>query len=109
MLIEKIEDNLKKLIINFEKDTFIYDLLTAYEQPKTSVNRLKKGDYNLSKNKNEVFWKKKLFFHNVIDRDPHDKIDELIKDELVTKNNPLFIIVTDFKIFLAFDTKTKQT
>ena len=50
MLIEKIEDNLKKLIINFEKDTFIYDLLTAYEQPKTSVNRLKKGDYNLSKN-----------------------------------------------------------
>ena len=47
MLIEKIEDNLKKLIINFEKDTFIYDLLTAYEQPKTSVNRLKKGDIKI--------------------------------------------------------------
>jgi len=109
MLIEKIESNLNKIVANLNKDTFIYDLLIAYQQPKATISRLKKGDYNLSNINNEVIWKKKLLFHRVTDQDPHIKIDELAKDEKVIKHEPRFLVVTDFKIFLAIDTKTKQT
>ena len=101
MLIEKIEDNLNKIVENLNKDTFIYDLLIAYQQPKAAISRLKKGDYNLSNINNEVIWKKKLLFHRVTDQDPHIKIDELAKDEKVIKHEPRFLVVTDFKIFLA--------
>ena len=109
MLIEKIESNLNKIVANLNKDTFIYDLLIAYQQPKAAISRLKKGDYNLSNINNEIIWKKKLLFHRATDQDPHIKIDELTKDSLITKYNPRFVIVTNFKIFLAVDIKTKQT
>ena len=109
MLIEKIENNLNKIVTNLNKNTFIYDLLIAYQQPKAAISRLKKGDYNLSNINNEIIWKKKLLFHQVTSQDPHIKIDEITKDSLITKYNPRFVIVTNFKIFLAVDTKTKQT
>ncbi len=67
MLIEKIENNLNKIVANLKKDTFIYDLLIAYQQPKAAISRLKKGDYNLSNINNEIIWKKKLLFHRVTD------------------------------------------
>jgi len=67
MLIEKVENNLNKIIANLKKDTFIYDLLIAYQLPKAAISRLKKGDYNLSNISNEIIWKKKLLFHRVTD------------------------------------------
>ena len=56
MLLERIEKNLRKIQENLNKDDFIYDFLEAYEQPKSSIKRLKDGDYNLSKKPNEVIW-----------------------------------------------------
>ena len=58
MNIEKLESDIQKLIANIDEETFPYDLLLAYGQPKASITRLKKGDYNLSKNIGEVLWKK---------------------------------------------------
>ena len=63
MLLERIEENLKKIESNLNKDNFIYQFLEAYEQPKSSIKRLKDGDYNLSKKTNEVIWKKKIHFY----------------------------------------------
>ena len=63
MLLERIENNLKIIEKNINKENFIYAFLEAYEQPKATINRLKKGDYNLSKNNNELIWKKKIFYH----------------------------------------------
>jgi hypothetical protein len=62
MNIAQIEINLQKLIATFNKETFIYDLLLAYNLPKASITRLKKGNLNLSKVQGEISWKKKLFF-----------------------------------------------
>ena len=62
MLLERIEKSLKKIQENINKDNFIYDFLEAYEHPKSSIKRLKDGDYNLSKKTNEVIWKKKYIF-----------------------------------------------
>jgi hypothetical protein len=54
MNIEKLENNIQSLATDLTEKTFIYDLLLAYEQPKASIARLKTGNYNLSKNPNEI-------------------------------------------------------
>ncbi len=109
MNIEKIEDNVQMLVSNIVEETFVYDLLLAYNQPKASITRLKKGDYNLSKTSGEILWKKKLFFKKETDSDLHNFIDSLKSDPRITKHHPRFIIVTDFKILLSVDTKTDDT
>lgn len=58
----EIKHNVQTLIDNFSEEEFIYDLLVAYGISKTSVTRLKKGDYNLSKIDGETLYKKKIFF-----------------------------------------------
>ena len=62
MNIDIIEDNLKKIILKLDKNNFIYDFLLTFGLPKSSINRLKKGDYNKSKNSNEIIWSKKNLF-----------------------------------------------
>ena len=39
MNITQIENNHSKLIKNFDKNTFIYDLLLAYNLPKATITR----------------------------------------------------------------------
>jgi hypothetical protein len=103
MNIAQIEINLQKLIKSFSRDTFIYDLLSAYELPKASITRLKKGNLNLSKEHGEISWKKKLFFKEEFKNDLHLSISK-ISSEL--KHNQRFVIVTDYQTLLAIDTKT---
>ena len=111
MLIEKIENNLKELLKNIKKENFIFSFLEAYDLPKATISRLQKGDYNLSKNSNELIWKKKIAFIP-IDKDKQDShvtIDELFKSELPIKYDLRFLIVTNFEEFLAIDLKSKQS
>ncbi len=109
MNLEKLESNIKLLVENLTEETFIYDLLLAYEQPKSSITRLQKGDYNLSKTDGEVLWKKKLFFKKENDNDLHCLIDNLKSDPLIIKHHPRFIVVTDFQTLLSIDTRTEDT
>ncbi len=109
MNIAQIEANLQKLIKSIQKDSFIYDLLLAYGQPKASITRLQKGGLNLSKAEDEILWKKKLFFKSAKSKDLHALIDEIKKDPAVTRHEPRFVIVTDFKTLLAIDRKTTDT
>lgn len=110
MSIEKIEINLKKLEKKIDKKNFIFDFLLCYDQPKATIDRLRKGDYNLSKKDNQLIWKKKIFYHKIKEsEDTHDVIDELSKDQINNKNKIRFLIVTDFKNLLSIDKKTNQT
>jgi type I restriction-modification system DNA methylase subunit len=104
--ITQIEKNVSKLIKNFNEETFIYDLLLAYDIPKATVAKLKVGNLNLSKVDGEVSLKKKLFFKEVYNEDLHLSITNLSKD---IKHNQRFVIVTDYKILLAKDTKMNVT
>ncbi|MFN0291197.1 class I SAM-dependent DNA methyltransferase [Pedobacter helvus] len=106
MTSKEIEANLEKLIANINNEEFIYELLLAYGISKTSVNRLKKGDFNLSKITGEVLYKNKLFF-TYAETDLHLKVDEFATDEKLLKQNPRFVIVTDYKTLVAKDLKTK--
>ena len=54
MILKELENNLRKIIENLNQDTFIYDLLLAYNLPKATVTRLQKGSANLSKVRGEV-------------------------------------------------------
>ena len=106
MNITQIEKNISKLIKNLNEETFIYDLLLAYNLPKNTVTRLKKGLANLSKVDGEVSLKKKLFFKEVYNEDLHLSITNLSKD---IKHSQRFVIVTDYKTLLAKDTKMNVT
>ena len=110
MSLDKIETELIKISSKINKDSFIYDFLLAYGLPKSSINRLKKGDYNKSKNDGEIIWAKKIYFKTVLENeDVHDVIDEISKTNEIEKNKIRFIIVTDFKTFLSKDIKTSDT
>lgn len=105
MNLVQIENNLKLLVHEIDKENFIYNLLQSYFLPKASISRLRKGSLNLSKVPGEVSWKKKLFFKTELENDLHLTISS-IKDEL--KHNQRFVIVTDYKTLLAIDTLTKD-
>ena len=109
MNIAQIETNLQNLISSFNKDTFIYDLLLAYGQPKASITRLQQGGLNLSKLEGEIAWKKKLFFKAVENEDLHELIDNIKTNGKSLKHDPRFIVVTDFETLLAIDCKTSDT
>jgi hypothetical protein len=102
---KEIQYNIHTIFDDFSKENFIYDLLVAYGISKTSITRLKKGDFNLSKNENEILFKKKVFF-KIEDSDMLlNNIDSISKDKRILKHKPRFAIVTDYKHLVAKDLK----
>jgi type II restriction/modification system DNA methylase subunit YeeA len=108
MTIIEIENNLNTLVSNFNKETFIFDLLLAYGTPKSTIKRLIGSDHDKLASNGELTVRKKLFF-KVVNENLHSIIDELKTQKEVTKHSPRFIIVTDFETLLAYDTKTSDT
>jgi N-6 DNA Methylase. len=100
-----IEHNITKIFENFSKDDFIFDFLIGYGISKTSVMRIKKGDFNLSKIDGEVLYKKKVFFKEESSNMLLNSIETFSKEERVLKHNPRFIILTDYKTLVAKDLK----
>ncbi|OHT45626.1 class I SAM-dependent DNA methyltransferase [Flavobacterium tructae] len=105
----QIEKNVSELVKLIDKENFIFDLLIAYGISKTSITRLKKGDFNLSKIEGEVLYKKKVFFKEVASDKLLTTIDDLTKNEEDLKHNPRFVIVTDYITLLAKDIRTGLT
>lgn len=101
----EIKHNVQNLIDNFSKEEFVFDLLVAYGISKTSVTRLKKGDYNLSKFDGELLYKKKIFFKVEASDKLLSSIEAISKEERILKHQPRFAIVTDFKQLVAKDLK----
>lgn len=99
----EIKHNVQTLIGNFSKEEFIYDLLVAYGISKTSVTRLKKGDYNLSKVDGEILYKKKIFFKVESTNKLLSSIDAISKEERILKHKPRFAILTNHKELVAKD------
>ena len=108
MTIIEIENNLLSLIVNFNKETFIFDLLLAYGSPKSTIKRLQGSDHDKLIIDGELVLRKKLFF-KVVGNNPHATIDTLKTQKDVTKHSPRFIIVTDYETLLAYDTKTEDS
>ncbi len=106
----ELQENLEDLTENLSRETFIFELLTAYRLPKSTVSLLKKSPSKLSGNNNQIILKNKVLFQaTTIEEDEHIVIDNLQKDKNTFRYNPRFLIVTDFQTLLAVDTKTKET
>lgn len=105
-----LQERLENLSENFQKETFLFDLLSIYELPKSTISLLSKNPSKLSGKADQIILKNKVLFHvTTLEEDEHIAIDALQKDKNSYKYNPRFIIVTDFVTLLAIDTKTNET
>lgn len=103
MTSKDIELNLLKLAENINENDFIFDFLMACGISPNSVARVRKGNYNLSKIDGEVLYKNKLFFKAGKKGELLADIDRFSKEDRIIKENPRFVIVTDFETLLAKD------
>ena len=101
----EIEYNVKRIFENLSRERFIYDLLLAYGISKTSITRLKNGDFNLSKTEGEVLYKKKVFFKEEESNKLLSSIDAVSKEERILKHKPRFAVLTDYKTLVSKDLK----
>lgn len=100
---KEIQHSVQNIIENVSKEEFIFELLMAYGISKTSVTRLKKGDFNLSKVEGEVLYKKKVFFKYESSDKLLKSIEDVAKDERILKQTPRFAILTDYEQIVAKD------
>lgn len=107
MTSKEIELNLAKITENLNPEEFIYDFLLAFGISKTSVARVKKGDFNMSKVEGELLYKGKIFFKKGDAGSMKSESENLANDERILKQNPRFIILTDYENLVAKDLKTK--
>ncbi len=104
MNIVDAEKNLKKISENFSKETFIFDLLIAYDFPKSTISKLKIK----YKNHADIVVPSKLHFVGVSKKELDSKFDELVKHYSTAKKAPRFVIVTDYQSLKAYDTKVAE-
>lgn len=112
MNIAQVEEKVKTLVDNIDQAEFLFNLLDCYGKPKASITRLKivgKGSYNLSKNADEVLWKKQVYFKATDSDKLLSVIDEMKHADVVAKHQPRFIIAINHTQLLAIDTKTADT
>lgn len=104
-----IEQNVQRIFDHFVEDDFIFDLLLAYGISKTSITRLKKGDFNLSKIDGELLYRRKVFFKKEETSKLLSAIDALAKEQRILRHQPRFIILTDGDTLVAKDLKLTTT
>ena len=76
----EVAENVKRLVETPpSRDEFIYELLLAYNTPKNTVARLKKGLLNQSKEPGEVLLKKKVWFKplNISNHEIHQRHERM--------------------------------
>ena len=101
----EIQNNVEKVIDEFDEGEFIYDLLLAYGISKASIKRLRLGDYNLSDDEGTILFKKKIFFKKEKPDMLLQTIESMSAKEEVRKHAPRFLIATDYRTLVAKDLK----
>ena len=111
--IRQIENNVKAIVANCNEDNFIYDFLLAYGLPKATIKRQQLSAQNQSALffSNDVSFKKKVYFRIDKENELPLVISELANEngQAIKSTHPRFVIATDFKRFMAIDTKTKDS
>lgn len=88
---------------------FIFELLAAYGRSASNITRLRNGSLNVADDPStEVAQKNVIYFKETTD-DLLAVIDELRRTPTVVRYNTRFVVVTDYKELLAFDTKTNDS
>ncbi|MFJ1628321.1 class I SAM-dependent DNA methyltransferase [Marinilactibacillus psychrotolerans] len=102
--ITEIEDGIKKIVTNPDKENFIDNFLSYYTIPKASITRAKRY---VSEGKDFTI-KNKLLYREV-KGDVVLAVDTIEQEILNQKSKPRYIMATDFHYVAAVDTKTRET
>ena len=113
MKLADVIDNLTKLLASVDKDSFVYDFLAAFGAPKATIARLKSGNLNVAKKADSVLLKGKVYFEPVTkdllkSPSPREVLEAALQNPQIERNKPRFLFSTDFKEFVAYDTKRKE-
>lgn len=106
MTSSEMYQELKSIVENIDQENFIYDILSIYGSPKATITRLKKGDFNLAKDKEAVLYKRKVFFKQEASEELLIKLEDYSKDNSLLRHQIRFIILTDYEQLVAKDIKT---
>lgn len=111
--IRQIENNVKAVVENSDETNFIYDFLLAYGLPKATIKRQQlatQAQFTLFE-ADGVSFKKKVYFRVDKKNELPLLISKLANENgpVVKSTHPRFVIATDFKRFMAIDTKTKDS
>lgn len=99
--ITEIEDEVKNLLLNLNKETFIEDFLSFYDIPRASITRAKQSA-------NGFLIRNKVRYARV-EENPLVVLDEIMQEISEQKQKPRYVIATDFIYFYAKDTKTEDS
>ena len=113
MKLNDVIENLQKLLVSVKRDSFIFDFLAAFGTPKATLARLKSGNLNVAKKPGCILLKGKIYFEPVSKEliktpSPKEIVEAAIANPQIQRNKPRFLFSTDFKEFVAFDTKRKE-
>lgn len=103
---EIIEERLKILM---PSEHLIYEVLSAYGFPKSSISRLKTGDYNIAKGGAVILWRRVLYYAEVLPALLEETAAAVLKNSSILRQKPRFIIVSDGSRWLAYDSKKKES
>lgn len=88
---------------------FIFDLLLAYDKPRSSVTRLRNGDLNVAADPVTEIAQKKVVYFKETEGDALEVVEGLKKSPDVVRYSTRFVVVTDYVELVAHDTKTDET
>ena len=108
MTITQIDTNVQQLVKNFKKESFLYDFMRAFDFKNATIARLQKGTLNMSKEIGETIVKKKFWFKELTKTELAPTFQKIKKLDKI-KHDPRFVILTDYKTILAYDTKTNES
>lgn len=107
--LEVIEQKVKLLAGKSKYDKeFVFHLLSAYGRAQANITRLRNGQLNIANDKKTEVAQKGIVYFKPTTGNVYTVIDELQTDATVVRYSTRFVIVTDYKKLLAFDTKTNE-
>lgn len=107
MNIGKTEENIRRLTKDYSSESFIYELLGAYDFPNSNINL--NAFHNRSIKENEILWAKQLCFREVGKESLEDTMSNLRESVMLAKPGPRLIIVANKQSLMAVDTITKDS
>ncbi|WP_422441600.1 DNA methyltransferase [Vibrio harveyi] len=100
----EVFDNLESLSKKIEPCSFIYDFLTCFDMPKSTITRLKKSNKDTS----EVVVNGELIFKEAA-QELSVELAQLLQRKNLKKDKIRFVVVTNYQTLMAHDLKANDT
>nr|WP_246062719.1 DNA methyltransferase [Corynebacterium sanguinis] len=107
--LKDIEERIKPLAGRDSYDReFIFELLLAFGRSKGNVTRLRNGSLNVAEDPDREVAQKNVVYFRETTADLLHELEALRVEPAVVKYRPRFVIVTDYRDLIAYDTKTTE-